>query len=115
MPETTHHTPTPWQHPIARRRVVITGVGAMSPLGLDAASTWEGMVAGRSGISRISRFDTAGHKGHIGGQIDDFDPKQWLEVKDVKRLDRVTHLALAASQMAVDDAGELVADKERVA
>jgi len=115
MPETDHQTPSPWQHPIARRRVVITGVGALSPLGLDASSTWDGMLAGRSGISRITSFDTEGHKVHIAGQVRGFDPAQWLEIKDIKRLDRVTHLALAASQMAVDDAGELTAHKDCVA
>lgn len=107
--------PESFQRLRTSRRVVLTGAGAVTPLGLDVADTWRGVLAGRSGISPISRFELDGHRVRIAGEVHDFDAADWLELKDVKRLDRVAHLGLAAAQMAVDDAGPLTADPDRVA
>jgi len=99
------------------RRVLVTGVGALSPLGLDAESTWRGLIEGRSGIGPITRFDPAGFPSRIAGEVKGFDPEQWLDPRDVKKFDRFVHFAVAATRMAIDDAGlnlEAV-DRDRVA
>ncbi|PQJ29808.1 beta-ketoacyl-ACP synthase II [Rubritalea profundi] len=99
------------------RRVVITGVGTLSPLGNDLNSTWEGLKAGKSGIDYITQLDTTDYTVKIGGEVKDFDPKPFFnDAKDARRADRYTQLAMAASKMAVEDSGmdpEAV-DKTRV-
>ncbi|MGE9267498.1 MAG: beta-ketoacyl-ACP synthase II [Verrucomicrobiales bacterium] len=88
------------------RRVVITGIGAVSPLGNDAASTWEGMKAGRSGISEIQSMSTEGYPVTIAGEVRDFDPKPYFKnPKDARRMDRYAHLAIAAASMALEESG----------
>ena len=86
-------------------RVVITGIGILSPLGLDAETTWQRLVAGESGIDNITLFDTTGHATTIGGEVKGFDPAQYLSPKEVKRIDRFAQLAVAAARQAVDNAG----------
>lgn len=99
------------------RRVVITGIGTVSPLGNDLNSTWEGLKAGKSGIDYITQLDTTDYPVKIGGEVKDFDPKQYFsDAKDARRADRYTQLAMAASKMAMSDSGmdpEAV-DKTRV-
>ncbi len=99
------------------RRVLVTGVGAVSPLGLDAESTWRGLIEGRSGIGPITRFDPAGFPSRIAGEVKGFEPELWLDSRDVKKFDRFVHFAVAATRMAIGDAGlDLDAvDRDRVA
>jgi 3-oxoacyl-[acyl-carrier-protein] synthase II len=87
-----------------QRRVVVTGLGMVTPLGNDVASNWENLIAGRSGIATISRFDAAAMPVRIAGEVRNFDPGLHLERKEIKRLDPFTHYAVAAAQMAVNDA-----------
>ncbi len=87
------------------RRVVITGIGAVTPLGNSMESTWEGLTGGVPGISRITRFDTAGLRVGIAGELKGFVPENYLSRKDVSRLDPFIHYAAAAALMACEDAG----------
>ena len=87
------------------RQVVVTGVGCISPLGPDVKSTWDGLLAGRSGISAISRFDASGIASQIAGQADAFDPQTRLAAKDARRMDRFIQLGLCAGLEAYDDSG----------
>mgnify|MGYP000030777484 CR=1 FL=1 len=96
---------------MARRRVVITGMGAITPLGNSTAELWDGLVAGRSGIQPISLFDCSSFETRIAGQCLTFDPARWIDFKVVKRLDRFAQFALAAAIDAVADSG-LSVDRE---
>jgi 3-oxoacyl-[acyl-carrier-protein] synthase II len=88
------------------RRVVITGMGVVTPVGNSLETFWSNLKNGVSGISIIDAFDTSGYDCKIGGQVRDFDPKQFFKnPKDVRRTDRFTHLAMAAAKMAVADSG----------
>ncbi len=87
-----------------RKRVVVTGLGAVTPLGNDVASTWEGLTAGRSGIGRITLFDPSPYAIQIAGEVKNFDPYQWVDRKEGRRMDRNVHFAVAAARQAVDDA-----------
>ena len=87
------------------RRVVVTGLGLFTPLGNDVASTWNGLVAGRSGIGAITAFDTGGYDCAIAGELKDFEPEAHVEPKLLRRIDRATVLAMAAAKQAVADAG----------
>ncbi len=86
------------------RRVVITGLGAVTPLGNDVASTWEGLVSGRSGIGRITRFDPSPYETQIAGEVKGFDPLVAMDRKDARHTDRFTQLAVAAAAQAITDA-----------
>ena len=85
------------------RRVVITGIGIISPLGIGTEANWSALLAGRSGVGPITRFDTAGYPCRIAGEVRGFQPEDFLPKKDVKKMDLFIHYALAASQLAVDD------------
>jgi len=85
------------------RRVVVTGVGLVSALGIGTEANWEALLAGRSGIGRITHFDASGFSTQIAGEVKDFDPLQFIEKKDVKKMDIFIQLAVAASQFAMDD------------
>jgi beta-ketoacyl-acyl-carrier-protein synthase II len=103
----------------SRPRVVITGLGAISPLGLTCRDFWEGLVAGRSGITRITHFDASGLPCQVAGEIKGFDPKQYIDFKEARRMSRCSQLAIATSREALADAGlangnAKVADPERV-
>lgn len=89
----------------SRRRVVVTGVGLVSPLGLSTAETWQGLLEGRSGVGPITRFEVAAFECRIAGEVKGFQPERWVEKKEVKKSDLFIHYALAASLMAVEDAG----------
>ncbi len=90
-----------------QRRVVVTGLGMISPLGPTVDATWKGLVAGRSGIARITRFDSKGRglEVHIAGEANDFDPLQYMERKEAKRADRFAQFAVGAASQALADAG----------
>ncbi len=88
-----------------KRRVVVTGLGCVSPLGLDVASLWQGFMEGRSGIDYITRFDTAEFATKFAGEVKGFDPLNWLSNREVRQMDRFIHLAIAASDEAKKDAG----------
>ena len=88
-----------------RRRVVVTGVGLVSPLGVGTEVTWQRLLDGRSGVGPITRFDATDYPSRIAGEVPDFDPLQFLDKKDLKKTDRFIQLALAASQGARDDSG----------
>ena len=88
------------------RRVVITGMGVVTPIGNTVETFWSNLTGGVSGIHTIDAFDTSGYDCKIGGQVRDFDPKPFFKnPKDVRRTDRFTHLAMAAAKMAVADSG----------
>ena len=87
------------------RRVVVTGVGLVSPLGIGTEANWEALCAGRSGIGPITRFDATLFSARIAGEVKNFDPLQFIDKKDVKKMDVFIHYAIAASQFAMDDAG----------
>ena len=99
-----------------KRRVVVTGIGLVSPLGIGTAATWDGLMAGRSGIRPVTRFDTTGYACRIGGEVRDFDPTLYMPKKDGKKSDVFIHYALAAAEFAVADAGFVVdaSNEERV-
>ncbi len=87
------------------RRVVVTGIGAVTPLGNNVADTWEGMKNGKNGIGPITRFDTENYKAKMAAEVKDFDPKEYLAVNDVLRTDRYAQFGVAAAQQAVDESG----------
>jgi 3-oxoacyl-[acyl-carrier-protein] synthase II len=91
--------------------VVVTGLGAVTPLGLDAPSTWDGLVAGRSGVVPISLFDASGLAVRIAGEVPGFDPESFLGPKKTRRTARFSQLAIAAAREAVADSGLVVADE----
>ena len=88
-----------------KRRVVITGVGMITPLGIGVEQSWEGLLAGRSGIGKITQFDAANFPTRIAGEVDGFNPEEYIEPKEIKKMDRFIHFALAAAQMAMNDSG----------
>src|SRR3954454_23501359 len=96
------------------RRVVITGFGAVTPIGLDAPSTWESALAGRSGIGFIEAFDPTGYPVRIAGEVRGFDPSALVPPKEARRMDRNVLLAVAAAQEAWDDAAIGEFDPARV-
>jgi len=97
--------PQPSSRERGERRVVVTGLGAVTPLGNDVATYWDGLVSGRSGLSRIASFDPGRVPSQVGGEIRDFDPTTVMDRKDVRRHDRVVHYAWVAAAQALTDAG----------
>jgi len=95
-----------------RRRVVVTGLGLITPLGIGVAPTWKALCEGQSGISRITRFDPTGYASQIAGEVKGFDPAAFIEKKEIKKMDTFIHYAVGASLMAVDDAGLKIAPEE---
>ncbi|MCB0069284.1 MAG: beta-ketoacyl-[acyl-carrier-protein] synthase II, partial [Caldilineaceae bacterium] len=85
-------------------RVVITGLGAITPLGHDVESTWQSLIAGRSGIDHISKFDTSDLRVTFAGEVRNFDPGQYMDRKEARRLDPCIQYALVATQQAMADA-----------
>lgn len=87
------------------RRVVVTGVGLVSPLGIGTGANWDALCAGQSGIGPITRFDASQFSARIAGEVKDFNPLQFVDKKDVKKMDVFIQYAIAASQYAMDDSG----------
>jgi 3-oxoacyl-[acyl-carrier-protein] synthase II len=87
-----------------KRRVVVTGIGMVSPLGIGNEPTWQGLIEGRSGVGRITKFDATNYACQIAGEVRGFVPEEWIEKKEVKKSDTFIHYAIAAAQIAVDDA-----------
>ena len=97
------------------RRVVISGIGAVTPIGADIASTWDAMLRGRGGIGRITRFDPSPYESQIAGEVKDFDPTKYMDRKDARRTDRFAQLAVAAASQALTDGSlDVTADPERI-
>ena len=88
-----------------RRRVVVTGIGIVSALGIGTEETWQGLIAGKSGIDTITRFDVSKFSVRIAAEVKGFDPLNWIEKKEIKKMDPFIHYAIAASQYAVDLSG----------
>ena len=99
-----------------RRRVVVTGVGAITPIGLGGRGLWDGLQAGRSAVRSLTRFDPSIFRSHNAAEVGDFVPTDHLEHKKAKRLDRFGQFSVVAARMAVEDAGiDLAAeDRERI-
>ena len=96
-----------------RRRVVVTGLGAVSPVGNDVASSWEALLAGRSGIGPITRFDASGLGCRIAGEVKNFDLASYMSPKEARRMDTFIHYGIAASVQAIKDSGIEVTDANR--
>ncbi len=94
-------------------RVVITGMGALTPLGLDITTTWEGLVTGKSGIDHIAQFDASLLDTRFAGEVKGFDPMEYMGRKEARRMDRFSQLAVAASVQAVRDAGLEINDDNK--
>jgi 3-oxoacyl-[acyl-carrier-protein] synthase II len=97
---------------MSKRRVAITGIGILSPLGNDLASSWDGIVNGRSGIGPITHFDASAFSTRISGSVKDFDPAQWIPAKDIKKMDPFVHYGVAAALMSIADAGLEIRDAD---
>jgi 3-oxoacyl-[acyl-carrier-protein] synthase II len=98
------------------RRVVVTGVGVVSALGTGTEKNWSALMAGKSGIDRITRFDASDLPSQIAGEVKDFNPEDFIDKKEVKKMDTFIHFALAAADMAMKDSGLQVTEEnaERV-
>ena len=103
-------------HETMRRRVVVTGIGLVSPLGVGTDVTWRAALAGQSGIGPITLFDATRYSTRFAGEVPNFDPLQWMDKKDVKKCGRFIQFAIAATTMAVRDSGLRIeaANAERV-
>jgi len=87
------------------RRIVVTGMGAVTPVGIGVENFWQGLKAGKNGIARITHFDPTGYRSQLAAEVKDFDPLAWIDKKALERMDRFTAFALAAAAMAMTDAG----------
>jgi len=90
---------------VTKRRVVVTGLGMLSPLGLNSEETWRRLLAGESGIGEITHFDSSNYSTRFAGQINDFDPLEYIEKKETKKMDRFIQLGIAAGKQAMADSG----------
>jgi len=95
---------------VTKRRVVITGIGAVTPLRIGAKESWQALCQGKSGVARISKFDSSGFKCQIAAEVKDFHPEDFLDRKKIRRTDVFIHYALVATRMALDDAGLSIND-----
>ena len=94
-----------------RRRVVVTGIGMVSPLGIGHEATWEALMAGRSGVATIRRFDATGFATRIAAEVPAFDLAAYAPGREMKSLDRFVHLALAAAELGMRDSGLQITDE----
>ena len=101
---------------MSKRRVVVTGLGILSPVGTDLESSWDSIVHGRSGIGPITHFDASSFATRIAGEVKGFDPAKWIAQREIKKMDPFVHYGVAASLMAIQDAGLEIneADAERI-
>jgi 3-oxoacyl-[acyl-carrier-protein] synthase II len=96
-----------------RRRVVVTGLGIVCPVGNDVQSAWQQLLAGVSGITRITRFDASAYRCQIGGEVKDFDVSRYVAAKEIRRMDVFIHYGVAASVQAIADCGIQITDSNR--
>ena len=92
------------------RRVVVTGLGLITPIGMGVETTWENLINGKSGIGKITCFDTSAFPTQIAGEVKNFNPEDFIEVKDIKKMDRFIHLAVAAATIALEGSGLKITD-----
>jgi 3-oxoacyl-[acyl-carrier-protein] synthase II len=99
-----------------KQRVVVTGVGMITPLGIGVEASWNNLIAGKSGIRKITQFDASAFPTQIAGEVLGFTPEDYIEPKEIKKMDRFIHFSIAAASMAVKDAGLKITDRnaERV-
>ena len=90
---------------MSRRRVVVTGLGCISPVGNTVAEAWTNLLAGKSGIAAITRFDASGLNCHIAGEVKNFDIDSYISPKEARSMDSFIHYGIAAAVQAVQDAG----------
>jgi 3-oxoacyl-[acyl-carrier-protein] synthase II len=90
---------------VMKNRVVVTGMGVVSPIGIGVDNFWESLVSGKSGIKRVTRFDVSDFSCKVAGEVEGFDPLLYMDKKDARRMDKFVQYALAASMMAIQDAG----------
>ena len=95
---------------MTKRRVVVTGLGMLSPLGLNSEDTWRKLLAGESGIGEITHFDCSNYSTRFAGQINDFDPQEYIEKKETKKMDRFIQLGIAAGKQALIDSGLTISE-----
>ena len=93
------------EYPSSSRRVVVTGLGAVAALGHNVEAFWASLVAGRSGVSRVTLFDPSPFASQIGGEVRDWDAAQHMDPKEARRNDRYTHFGFVAARQAVTDSG----------
>ena len=98
---------------MSKRRIVVTGLGLLSPLGTTVASSWEGILAGRSGVGPITRFDAANFPAKIIGAVQGFNPEDYLPLKEARRIDPFMQFGIAAGVQAIRDAGLEITDDNR--
>jgi 3-oxoacyl-[acyl-carrier-protein] synthase II len=100
---------------MSRRRVVVTGLGIVSPVGVGVADAWANILAARSGVARITRFDASAFTSQIAAEVKNFDVSRWLSAKEARRYDTFIHYGLVATMEAVRDAGldDYAGDKDR--
>src|SRR5919197_2134520 len=98
-----------------RRRVVITGMGAVTPLGNDARISWQNLVSGVSGAAPITQFDSSSYAVNFACELKDFDPTNWIEYKTARRMDRFAQMIVAAARQAEADSGiDIAAEPHRI-
>ena len=95
---------------MSRRRVVVTGLGIVSPVGNDVASAWDSILSGRSGIAAVTRFDTASFPTHFGGEIRQLDLEPYMSTKDARRMDAFMQYGVVAGTQAMRDSGLVVTE-----
>jgi 3-oxoacyl-[acyl-carrier-protein] synthase II len=96
-----------------RQRIVVTGLGALTPIGNDIPEIWQALLHGQSGITSITQFDASGLETRIAGEVKNFDPRAHFDTRETRRLDRAIQLALVAARQAVADAGNNVLPDDR--
>ena len=95
---------------MSKRRVVVTGLGIVSPVGTGVAKAWDSIINGRNGIAAITKFDAAILPTRFAGEVKDFNPDQWMSPKEVRRMDSFIHFGIASAKQAMDDAGLVVSE-----
>ena len=88
-----------------QHRVVVTGIGVVTPIGIGRKVFWDGLISGQNGVSNITLFDAADYRSQMAGEVKDFHAEDWMDRKQAKRMDRFTHFGLVAADLAIKDAG----------